>query len=180
MASTFKKKLLLHISLAIGLAAVFGVGTGLVGSDLAARAANIRTVKEQVFFDQQAFESLAVLTDGERRAERYTSYLGGLLPGKDSLFSFKNEISEIGKEERMVLGFKFGNENPAVLPAPPSVNFQLSASGPAAGFRKLMERLESSGYFIRVTAFDVSWIGKPGGEAFTGSIGGKVFYRGAM
>ncbi|MEK7554877.1 MAG: hypothetical protein AAB518_02750 [Patescibacteria group bacterium] len=178
MKNSFRKQLLLQLSIAGGIVTFFIVRTAFIGSDVSKRADAIRALKNQDASERRALQSLIVLTEQEKRAKGYTAYLNGLFPAKDGLFTFRNQITTIGKEEKLVLGFKFGTENRATDILPPSIDFQISIAGPLQGFRKLMDRLESGGYFIRVNSFDVLFAGRPGAETFTGSIKGKVFYRG--
>ena len=177
MQHSFKRDLIIRLSIALGVLFVLFLINIWLGSNLSNRANAIQLENGKAEFDRQAFQSLITLQEDSKKAKQYTTYLNTLLPDKDGLFAFRNRINAIGREEKMVLGFKFGSELPPSASLPPAVAFQLTASGPASGFDRLLNRLESSGYFVRLDSIEVTYGGTPSGETFNANFDGKVFYR---
>ena len=117
--------------------------------------------------------SLATLRGEFAKANPYFSFLENILPPRDQLLSFENELEGIARKNNLEFNFNFDEEKESSGKDPGQVSFRATASGGYENIYNFLNGMESSRYFIDFSSIDM--VKK--GLGFSATINGKVFFR---
>jgi Tfp pilus assembly protein PilO len=120
-----------------------------------------------------ALSSLASLQGDFEKAKPYLSLLENILPQRDQLLIFSNELEGMAKQNSLDFGFTYGEEKPSTEFMPGSLAFKISLTGSYDGITNFLKSLETERYFIDIASVDES----KKGDDFSAVINGKVFVR---
>ncbi len=113
---------------------------------------------------------LALRGDAEQ-AVVYESTLRNVLPTYDQLYLFGNEVRRLAREHAVDISFSFGKTT-EVSGEPGRVAFSLTFRGSYTAITSFLSSLESSMYFVSLSAVDIF----RQAEEFRGSTHGEVFF----
>lgn len=117
--------------------------------------------------------SLATLRGEFTKANPYFSFLENILPPRDQLLSFENELENIARKNNLEFNFNFGTEKESSGKDPGQVSFRATINGGYENIYNFLSGIESSRYFIDFSSIDL--VKK--GAGFSATINGKVFFR---
>lgn len=120
-----------------------------------------------------ALSSLASLRGDFEKAKPYLSLLENILPPRDQLLVFSNELEGLAQKNNLQFGFTYGEEKPSTITVPGSLAFKISLTGNYDGITAFLKALENERYFIDISNVDDS----RKGDDFSAIINGKVFVR---
>lgn len=117
--------------------------------------------------------SLATLRGEFAKANPYFSFLENVLPPRDQLLSFENELESIARKNNVEFNFNFGEEKESSGKDPGRVSFRATVAGSYENILNFLKGIESSKYFIDSSSIDL--VKK--GSIFSATVNGKVFFR---
>jgi len=142
--------------------------------DIKKRRSEIINSKQEISSRINSLFSFASIKKEYQEAEKYSSILKNVLPTRDNLLDFKNEVGRLARKHKVGLGFKFGADK-AIADNLRSINFELFVSGQLSKIAEFIKELENSFYMVSLTSFDFQRkISKNKMELKTS---GKVFFR---
>ena len=170
----FKKKLLIRVSIAAGIVAVFALFIILLNADINKRLVRIKEYKTELAIRTQTLAILAELQQEAKRAEPLMQELQSALPSRDELISLPRELEKIAKRNKVDFGFVFGQENPAQGNQAGTVRFTMTLAGTYQNLVLFLRELESSPYVVSIASIDVSRREK---DTFAFATGGTIAIR---
>ena len=117
--------------------------------------------------------SLATLRGEFIKANPYFSLLENILPPRDQLLSFSNELENIARKNNLEFGFSFGEEKLSSGKNPGQISFRAAVNGSYKGISDFLNSIETGRYFIDPSSVDL--VKK--GSGFSATLNGKVFFR---
>lgn len=173
--NSFQKQMGMAILIAFSAIALVIVLTQFVGSHLKGSADKILQQKIDLAFRIQATDQLTSLKADSDKARPFFATLNGILPLKDDLINFGQSLIQLGKNNKIDLGFTFGGE---ILPKgglPGSISFSINGNGSYENFQKFLKDIESSSYFVKLNSTDL--VRQAGANTFSIIAEGQVFYQ---
>ncbi len=151
----FKRKLLTHVGIAIGIIAVLALFIFLLNGDINGRVAKIDGFKNEVALRAQTIELLTGANNDLKRADLLMLNMRNLLPNKDELIDFPRELQRSAKNFVVDVGFAFGAESPASDKGPGIIKFTLTASGAYDNIVDFVKTIEAHRYLISLDSVDI-------------------------
>lgn len=173
MKGNFKKNLFLNIGISLGIVAVLLIANFFLNSDIAGRVQEIRRIKNESADKAKAIESLVLLKDEERRADRLEATLDALLPTQEGILAFRQALSRLASDNNLELTFFFRDESPAEGDKTGFTNFQFTVKGTGKSFTNFLKAIDGMHYLVSLDKIEYT---RTGG-AFTVIASGKVFSR---
>ncbi|MHB9019667.1 MAG: hypothetical protein ACYC3G_02225 [Minisyncoccota bacterium] len=99
--------------------------------------------------------SLATLRGEFTKANPYFSFLENILPPRDQLLSFENELENIARKNNLEFNFNFGEERESSGKDPGQVSFRATVSGSYDSIYNFLTGIEASRYFIDSSSIDL-------------------------
>jgi Tfp pilus assembly protein PilO len=171
--NNFYKNLLKHNVFYLAGIAVLAVLLFFVYSNIQDSVSKIKIERNALASKSGALSSLASLQEDFEKAKPYLTLLENILPPRDQLLVFSNELSGIAKQNGLDFGFTYGEEKASTDTTPGSLNFKISVNGSYNGIAGFLRALETERYFIDIASVDES----VKGDGFSAIINGKVFVR---
>ena len=175
MTDTFKKQLGIQLGIGLGVLVLAVLITQLVVGDLAGNSTKIQNQKTELALRIQATDQLASLKSDFEKAQPLFQFLNSVLPPKDSLINFGQDLISLGRVDRLELNFSFGGETAASDQTPGFINFAISGTGAYGNFQKFLADLEKSRYFIKFNSLDLTR--QQSGDNYGILAEGQVFYQ---
>ena len=130
--SGFQKSLAIYISVNLVAIAVFGIVSSKYIKIIQGEVKAVIDKRKNQSDVNLLTEYVAVLEkDNNKVLKEFGPYLE-MLPAKDDLLDFKNDIVNMAKKYKLDPAFSFGVENPATAEEPKSYGFTLIISGSTA------------------------------------------------
>ena len=167
------KKELLHFWVTLGVVALLGLLTFLLGADMSRLANKIQQAREEHAGRVAAVSAFATLQSDAIRARPYSNALENILPTKDNLIEFPKEMKELGRRNGIDVAITFGAEAQSSGKSPGSIRFAMTADGSYDGIVAWMSAVEHSRYIVGWNSVDV--VEQKG--RYHASIDGRVFSR---
>ncbi len=164
----FKRNIFYFLGVIILVGLLFFLKTNMENSVLSiSQKHNILTTR------YNSLRSLASLRSEFEKAKPYFSLLENILPPRDQLLVFSNELENLAKKSGLEFGFTFGEEKSASGKEPGYISFRLTLAGSYEGFASFLKSVESSRYFVNFSNVDIA----KKGDGFSAILNGKVFFR---
>jgi len=170
----FKKKLMINIIIAGSLIIVLMVLLILAAQDIKRRVAQIDSLRQELASRANALQSLATLKQDYEKAKPYSARLQTLLPTKDEVVNFPQNLNNIARTNKVELGFSFGAEKSASSGEPASIAFSLTSSSLYSDFLNFLKAVEGSRYFIKWESIDISRAEEQT-QKFSALVSGRVY-----
>ncbi|PIT93122.1 MAG: hypothetical protein COU06_01845 [Candidatus Harrisonbacteria bacterium CG10_big_fil_rev_8_21_14_0_10_38_8] len=152
--SPFTKKLLIHISIALGGSLLVIIAIILVNGDINRRLERITEHKVNFAIRDQALGILTGSGYDPERAQEAKEVLNTILPSSDELINFPKELRDIASTSNVSIAFSFGTENKSTGDKPGDISFTMSASGDQDNLLAFLKEVESHPYFIQFFSVD--------------------------
>lgn len=169
----FYKKLLKNNALYLVGILVLSVVIFFVGMSMSDSVTKINQQHLTLATRLNSLRSLATLRADYEKAKPYFSFLENILPARDQLLSFENDMRSLANKEKLNPGFSFTSEKASMDTEPGALSFRMTLEGSYDGFVNFLNDVESSRYFIDVSDVDLS----SKGTGYAAIINGKVFFR---
>lgn len=151
----FKKKLLIHVGIALGVIAVPAIIIIVLNADINRRVTTITGYKQEQQLRVQTIDLLTGTNNDLRRADPLLATMQTLLPNKDQLINFPRELERTGTNYGVEIGFSFGAEKPASAQDAGSIRFSMTITGAYEDIVAFLKYVEQHRYFISVDSVDV-------------------------
>lgn len=165
----------MKLALGLGILALALIATQFVVWEFQKTAKRIDNQKKELVFRAQATGQLASLKSDSEKAKPLLSALNNVLPQKDQLINFGKELTDIGRQNKIDLGFAFGGETPAENGVPGFIKFSITGEAAYDNFIGFLKDVEKNRLFIRFNSIDMNRISGTKNFNILGS--GQVFYQ---
>jgi len=169
----FYKNLLKHNWLYISGILILVVLALFLKGNLESSITKISTQHKTLATRSSSLLSLATLRGEFAKANPYFSFLENILPPRDQLLSFSNELENIARKNNLEFSFSFGEEKLSSGKDPGQISFRAIVNGSYKGISDFLNSIETSRYFIDPSSVDMV----KRGSSFSATINGKVFFR---
>jgi len=169
----FYKNLLKHNWLYISGILILVVLAFFLKGNLESSITKISTQHKTLATRSSSLLSLATLRGEFAKANPYFSFLENILPPRDQLLSFSNELENIARKNNLEFSFSFGEEKLSSGKDPGQISFRAIVNGSYKGISDFLNSIETSRYFIDPSSVDMV----KRGSSFSATINGKVFFR---
>lgn len=180
MLDSFKHRLIKMLALTLGIIALAATMIIFLNLDINKRVDAIAKSKERLFLRDQQINALSSLNAKMEKADAAMVVLNNILPEKDSLIAFPEEIKRIAKENSVNYTFSFGTETPSSEGEPGSINFGIRAEGDFDAVIAFLKELEKHPYFISFGDMDMQFAQVQAGQAekkFSVVTAGKIYTK---
>ena len=162
-----KNSIALQIIIATGLSVVIISLLIIVGIDTKSIAGDIIEARTEI--DARAKQSREIIRLREEAAiaEDKQKVLEGVLPQKDELFLFPNQITKIGTEKSVGTSFGFGQEGDG------QIGYNLVAQGSYTNITEFLKVLENDIQFINILSFGLVSMD----NGYDVNLNGNVFFN---
>lgn len=156
----FKKKLLTHVAISLGIIALLALFIVLLNGDINDRVTKIQKAKNEISLRTQTIELLTGTNSDLKKADALLANLKDILPNKDQLIDLPRELQRTAKTFVVDLGFSFGPELAAAAGKPGTIKFTMTAAGTYDNIVDFLTSVESHRYLISLDSVDVHRSGK--------------------
>lgn len=153
----FYRRLILHLSIAIGAVVLLLTSIIILNIRANSQVESILSSKKQIALRNRTIELLAGGNSDLKKADPLLARLQNILPKKDQLIAFSRDIKKLAKDMNLEVGFSFGSEQVGSEKEPGSVNFSLSVTGKYEQVTGFLARLEEHPYLIRIDGIALSY-----------------------
>jgi len=171
--NNFYKNLLKHNWLYISGILILAVLLFVLKNDMESSVKKITLQHNTLATKSSSLFSLATLRGDLIKANPYFSFLENILPPRDQILSFENELKNIALKNNLEFNFNFGEEKPSSGKDPGQISFRAIINGSYDNILNFLNGIETSRYFI--DPVNVDFIKK--GSNFSATLSGKVFFR---
>lgn len=181
MLDSFKKRLIKTLAIILGVIVFASAMIIFLHLDMAGRIEVISEDKERLFLRDQRINALSSLSTKLDRADQALTMLDKILPEKDTLITFPDEVRSLAQKNNINYTFGFGAETISEDGKAGSIEFDVSAEGEFANVVSFLKAFEDHPYFITFDDLDIRLLDQasPGGEAKRYSIvtGGDIYTK---
>lgn len=174
MTGAFKKQLWIKIGVGSGLVLMAILLIQLIVINIESNSQKIARQRQELGLRILGTDSLATLKLDAEKAEPYQSILDNILPEKDRLINFGQDLITMAKKNKVAMEFAFGGEVKSADTEPGFINFSIKADGAYDDFIRFLREVEKSRFLVKFTAADVT---RDSGQRFDILASGQVFYR---
>ncbi|MCL5017103.1 MAG: hypothetical protein M1155_00345 [Patescibacteria group bacterium] len=171
--NNFYKNLLKHNVFYLAGIIVLAIVLFFLFNNVQDSVSKIKVERAALIAKSSALSSLASLRGDFEKAKPYLTLLENILPPRDQLLIFSNELEGLAKQNNLGFGFTYGEEKQSSGNVPGSLAFKISLTGSYSGITNFLKSLETERYFIDIVNVDES----RKGDDFSAIINGKVFVR---
>jgi len=172
----FQKKLLIRSGSALLASAVLLGIVLYIGGDMKAVHASIKAARSAMATRSQSISNLADLRKDAEEAGKAMSILQNVLPARESLFVFTDEVNRLAQARSLTVISSFGAEVPGSATAPGKIEFTINVSGEYDRIVDFMKAFEVSRYFTSVKSLDLVSQGS-NTTGYQTIIVGDIFYK---
>jgi len=152
----FKKRLLIVITISLGICLILTLALFFVGSDIGQKVINIQELRGNLLFRTGLTNSLAILSQQSEEAKNYEVPLKNILPSRDQLISFPKNIVSLAKQNNLNLNTTLGQGKYLYNGEAQQTDFTISGRGSFENFVSFLKNLESSQYFTKFKTIDIT------------------------
>jgi len=168
MTRSPKKSTALQAAIAAGLFVAIIVLLVVVGLDSKRVASEVIKTRTGINTRTKQAQNVAQLKEEAVKAGEKQEILEGILPKKDQLFYFSDEIAAIGAQNTVEASFSFGSESGN------QIEYNLTGVGDFGNIIDFVKVLEDDVSFINISTFNLGF--KDGKHSI--SLNGNVFFNG--
>lgn len=169
----FYKELLKHNWLYLSGIIILAVLLFVLKANMDSADTQIRAQYASLINKSNSLLSLATLRGDFTKANPYFSFLENILPPKDQLLSFENELESIARKNNLEFNFNYGEEKVSSSKDPGQIFFRVIINGEYDSIAQFLKDMETSRYFIDPSSVDI--LKKNVG--YSATINGRVFFR---
>ncbi len=166
----FRKRLLVIITVPLGVCLTLILALFFVGSDMSKKTSQIEKLRGDLLFQTGLTDSLAILNQQAETAKSYEATLQNILPSRDQLIAFPKNIVSIAKQNKFNLNTTLGQGEYQDSEELQQTNFTISGQGSFEGFVVFLKTLENGQYFIKFKTIDIAKQEKDFGLLMTGGV----------
>ena len=167
MADKAKDRLFSNLIISIGTVLVVLAVLVFAGLDARSVAQEALTSRTELNAKTDELNKLAQLREEAKLAEPKLELLEDILPERDDLFTFAEDIEALGTEHDINATFNFGSENKG------NISYNLSAIGSYDEIINFVEIIGSEVPFMSISGIDVIILD----NGYRAAISGKVFFN---
>lgn len=158
----------LQTSIAVGLSVFIVFLLVIVGIDTRNVATKVIDTRVEINTRTKQSGEIARLTEEAKQAAPKKVILGDAIPKKDELFTFPNQVAQIGSEQDVIAKFTFGSESGE------QINYSLITRGSYENITEFVRTLKNDIPFMNISSFDLVL----GAGEYNMNFTGKVFFNG--
>lgn len=158
----------LQTSIAVGLSFFIVFLLVIVGIDTRNVATEVIDTRVEINTRVKQSGEIARLREEAERAAPKKAILENVIPKKDELFTFPNQIAQIGSSQDLIANFTFGSESEG------QINYSLIARGNYEDIAEFARKLKNDIPFMSISSFDLVL----GAGEYNMNFAGKVFFNG--
>ena len=165
----FKQGLIKNLSVALLILAIPVAGLVFLNKDIGRRAEAIKTQRQSLVDRSEALLLYAKLQSQSVEVDPYIGILQNVLPVRDRLLDFQNEIERLANQAGVGFGFNFTKETPGNANAAGRMGFDIVSQGSVSKIFDFIKSMEDSRFLVNLNNFN-----------FTGStvnITGEVLFH---
>lgn len=164
-----KDSIILQIAIAAGLLVSIIFLLVIVGIDTKSVAERVIETRTEVNTRIKQSREIMRLREEAAIAEDKQKALGAILPKRDELFSFPNQIAKISTEKVVGTSFSFGNESDG------QIAYNLAVQGSYTNIVEFVKTLERDIPFMDISSFNLNSSGDGG---YSLDLRGSLFFNG--
>lgn len=173
--NVFKKQLLAQTGIALLVVLVGLAAIQFMAAELRSSAENIRKKNSELAVRAGITAHFDSLRSDFEKAKLLLPTLNDILPAKDQLANFGEELSVIAKRHKFDLRFIAGGETPPTENTPGFLKFSVTAETTYTNFIGFLKDAEKNKLFIKFNSVDMNRI--TSGDKFSILASGQVFYQ---
>lgn len=148
MASSFTKRLLIHLAITMALFGVMGIAIAAIGFDLSSNADQLAAVNANIGLKSRINTDMLRLRSQAADAEELRIKLESRVISYDSLFDFSGYVKSIADKHNLISSpVKFGGE---IQVGFKSIQFSTAVQGEYLSLMAFLDDFEASPYFINI------------------------------
>jgi len=169
----FYKELLKHNWLYLTAILILAILLFVLKANMDSADNQIRSQYASLINKSNSLLSLATLRGDFTKANPYFSFLENILPPKDQLLSFENELESIARKNNLEFNFNYGEDKASSNKEPGQISFRAIINGEYDNIAQFLKDAETSRYFIDPSSVDI--LKKNTG--YSATVNGRVFFR---
>lgn len=176
MPETFKKNLIVGVSIIAGSFLIFATAIYFLSGAIAAQAQKVTDAKNAIRTHSDLIEGLASQKALSPDVKKYEQAINLILPPKDDLVNFSKWLDGLSRAHNVNVGFNFnGDAVPSTDSAAGYIKFGINVSGQYTNLTDFARdvELKSAQYTVSFDSFDL----KRSDNNYTSIISGRVFFR---
>ena len=162
-----KNSITLQIAIAAGLSGIIIFLLIIIGLDTKKVANDIIETRTEIHTRNKQAQNIAQLREEAAKAEERQKILNNVLPQKDELFSFSDEITAIGANSNVNTNFSFGSEGEK------QIGYSIVGTGNYSNIVDFLKTLEDDVAFIYISSFNLVL----GDAGYDVNLSGSVFFN---
>lgn len=171
----FKKKLLIEISVTLGIIAVLAGSIIFLSGTISDYTAQIATIKNQLAIRSSSLNAFASLRSQYSSAVNADLQLmNATVPIKDQLINLTKEFQLLASQNGLSSSFAFISETPATVSSFGTIRFKLDVTG---DFQKLVAFVPALQSFKFLSSFDTYSITRTAGDNGNLSTVGQIYFK---
>ena len=172
--TSFRKKLLIELTIAIVVIGALGGGLLFLGSQIATYSEKIEFSRSELLNRWSSLYTLATLiTQYNDKAETYLRILQAKVPDKDKLINFNKELQFLLSQSGLESSFSFLEEVPPFEDQFGALRFRLGLVGDLGQISKFIEDFKNFHYLTSIDSLTITG----GGSKVNVTLWGKVLFR---
>ena len=155
MVAGFKKRLLIKSGIAAAIILALAIFIILLNTDINKHIDEIIAANQEFALRSQTFNLLSSSNTDLKRAQPLLETLQTILPSKDQLITFPDELQKSANGYGVSVGFSFGSETPSTATQPGNIKFTMTLAGSFTDIVQYLKFIEGHRYFIRLDSVDI-------------------------
>jgi Tfp pilus assembly protein PilO len=172
----FQKRLLIRLGSAILVSAILLGVVLFIGGDIEEVHSSIKSTRSAIATRSQSISTLSDFRKDAEEAEKAASVLENVLPARESLYVFTDEVSRLARARSLTVVSSFGSEVMGTATTPGKIEFTINVSGEYDRIVDFIKVFESSRYFTSMKSFDLVSQGA-NTTGYQAIMTGDVFYK---
>lgn len=179
-SSVFTKQLAVHFGIIGGVLIVLIILLFIFNGQVAKESLSVQNLRQQIQTTSYKAELFSKLIKDFQIFSPYIESVRNLLPTRDKLIDFSQQLSDLAKANNLDFGFVFQEES--LEAKTPDVAFSMTLQGDFSNLTSFLQGLKKFPYYVSLESFNIS--GPPIDEIAKGSqsvsivVHGRVFTSG--